>query len=384
MKHIGVLGGSRFIGHHLTQALVGTGHRVTLFNRGRTAPPEPLPLSVRRVYGDRNRPGDLAAFMDTVYDVVFDLSGYVPAHVAPFLIGSHPANIGHYVFCSTSSVYRLPPPCPCHETAPRTKVAGTYGGDKARIEDLLIDAWRATGWPVTIVRPQGVFGPFDPAQAISVFSRLKHELPIVLGPMRGYKMNLLYVGDLVAAFLRIMESRTSHGQTYNVAGNDVTSQREFAMVCAQAADIEARIRTVDAWPYKHLPIGFSWPAYDLVVDNACIQRDLGIEFTPLAEGLAATWKWLQGDPAHLEPELLRGERHVREDGRVPLWVRACLRIDDVTSTSTVRRLALSPIAKLARRSWTLVRGSRLTGPAPGSAGSDPSRTQAGGAPPAGS
>ena len=46
------------------------------------------------------------------------------------------------------------------------------------MEDLLPKDWRDEGWPVTILRPQEVFGVFEAKHAEFVFSRLHHSLPI--------------------------------------------------------------------------------------------------------------------------------------------------------------------------------------------------------------
>ena len=346
--NIGVLGGSRFIGHHLTEALVAAGHSVTLFNRGRTPPPRPLAGDVRRVRGDRNAPGDLEAFLDRSYDAVFDLSGYTPAHVEPLTSERCRDRIGHYIFCSTSSVYRIPPPCPCPESAPRVDVAGHYGGNKAHAEDVLLRASRESAWPVTIVRPNGVFGPFDAAQTGYVFARLSRSLPVVVGPTDGRRQNMLYVGDLVAVYLRILGNQAAHGQVYNVAGDAATTAEELVALCAQAAGgVQPRVRVVNRWPYKHLRVGFQWPRHDLVLENSRVRHDLGIRFTPLLEGLTSTWQWLSSTADHLQLELSRGERFVDEEGKIPFWVRAVLWMDDLTFTSPVRR-RLGPIVRKAR------------------------------------
>jgi nucleoside-diphosphate-sugar epimerase len=345
--NIGVLGGSRFIGHHLTEALVAGGHRVTLFNRGRTVPPRPLPRDLRRVRGDRNAPGDLEAFLDHSYDAVFDLSGYTPAHVEPLTNARGRDRIGHYIFCSTSSVYRIPPPCPCPESAPRVDAASQYGGDKRRVEDLLLLAFRESGWPVTIVRPSGVYGPFDPAQTGHVFARLSQSRPIVIGPTGGHRLSLLFVGDLVAVCLRLLGNHAAHGRVYNVAGDTATTAEKLAALCATTVGIEARVRVVHRWPYKHLQVGFQWPDYDLVLANSRVRHDLGVQFTPLAEGLTSTWQWLSSAAGRLQPELSRGERFVDEEGTIPFWARAMLWMDDLTFTSPIRR-RLGPIVRKAR------------------------------------
>ncbi|HSK40189.1 MAG TPA: NAD-dependent epimerase/dehydratase family protein, partial [Arenibaculum sp.] len=51
-----VIGGTGFIGPHVTRELALRGHQVTVFHRGRTAPP----LGADELVGDRRRLGDSA------------------------------------------------------------------------------------------------------------------------------------------------------------------------------------------------------------------------------------------------------------------------------------------------------------------------------------
>src|SRR3978361_1399615 len=69
-----VLGGTQFLGRHVTEAALPRGHDVTLFNRGQTRP-ELFP-DVEKLRGDRD--GDLAALAGREFDAVVDTSGYVP------------------------------------------------------------------------------------------------------------------------------------------------------------------------------------------------------------------------------------------------------------------------------------------------------------------
>jgi hypothetical protein len=70
-----ILGGTRFLGHHLVQSAVRSGHEVAIFTRGITAGDE-LPASVERLTGDRD--GNLNALQGRKWDAVIDTSGYVP------------------------------------------------------------------------------------------------------------------------------------------------------------------------------------------------------------------------------------------------------------------------------------------------------------------
>ena len=338
MSRIGILGGTRFVGYHLATCLLNAGHHVTLFNRGKTSPPGPFPLFVEYVHGDRNNPSDIANFFRSTYDVVVDLSGYSPDHVQPLLLEQHRSKVHHYIFCSTSSVYTIPPPCPFSERAPRTTIDKTYGGDKARIEDLLLETWHKSGWPVTILRPQGVFGRFDARQAAFVFSRLLNSAPIFLGQRRDYRINFLYINDLVRAFVQVMRRPLSYGKVYNVAGDDVVTQVQFVHLCAQASSLEAKIRMLEDPIYHHLPVGIPWLGYDLIAANASIKQELGLRFTPLEKALKETWAWVQNEPQHLTPQLFRGEQYLRENRRIPFWVKASWRLEDLVRSSLLRHI----------------------------------------------
>ena len=316
---IAILGGSRFIGFHLAKALAEHGlHHVTLFNRGRTVSPGPIVPSVNVVIGDRNVPDHAALLLAQPFDAVCDLSGYSPHQVLPFLTPAHRSRIGHYIFCSTSSVYHVPPPLMYMETAPRTAAAGTYGGGKAAVEDILLAHWERERWPVTIVRPQGVFGPFDAQHAAFVFSRLRASLPIFLNAGPASRINFLYVRDLVAAFVGVLGTTASHGKIYNVAGDDVVTAHEFATLCGEISGDRADIRITDDWRHRFVQIGIPWLPYDLIADNRAIKRDLGMKFTPLKAALAETWTWLQADPVRLTPQLLPAEHYLSRDQQVPL------------------------------------------------------------------
>src|SRR5450759_2950902 len=72
-----ILGGTRFIGVHITELALKRGHVVTLFNRGQTNPQ--LFPKREKLKGDRD--GQLDALRGRNWDVVIDDSGFVPRHV---------------------------------------------------------------------------------------------------------------------------------------------------------------------------------------------------------------------------------------------------------------------------------------------------------------
>ncbi|HEX8155231.1 MAG TPA: NAD-dependent epimerase/dehydratase family protein, partial [Thermoanaerobaculia bacterium] len=95
-----ILGGTGFIGPHQVRYAVARGHKVSVFNRGKTNPG--LFPEVEHLEGDRN--GQLDALKDRKWDAVIDNPTTLPRWVrdaAAILEG----NTAQYLFISTVSVY---------------------------------------------------------------------------------------------------------------------------------------------------------------------------------------------------------------------------------------------------------------------------------------
>ena len=159
------LGGTQFIGRHMTLAYLAAGHTVSVLTRGLS--PDDLPPEVERLRGDRDQGrAGLAALSNRTWDACIDVSGYTPRQVRPsaeFLRGQ----VQRYVFISSVSVYGDTKHRPVLETDPLlpaaaedvTEINGeTYGPLKVTCEGIVQDLYGPRG---TILRPQIVAGPHD-------------------------------------------------------------------------------------------------------------------------------------------------------------------------------------------------------------------------------
>jgi 2'-hydroxyisoflavone reductase len=162
-----VIGGTQFVGHHIVQAALAAGERVTLFNRGLTA--AELPAGVQRIIGDRK--ADLSALREAgPWDAVIDCCAYLPRdarRMAEALRGK----ARRYALISTISVYAdmsqdVDENSPLARTdTPDTEVVDgqTYGPLKALCEAEVQGVFSAPG-SCLILRPGLVVGPRDPTQ----------------------------------------------------------------------------------------------------------------------------------------------------------------------------------------------------------------------------
>ncbi|WP_244872097.1 NAD-dependent epimerase/dehydratase family protein [Catellatospora sp. TT07R-123] len=159
-----IVGGTKFVGRHLTEAALAAGHEVTLLHRGRTNPD--LFPQAQHLLADRNE--DLSVLAGHRFDATVDVTGFHPDQITS-LAQALDGRGGHYTFVSTVSAY-APPAGPgftedaplLEHTGPVTGVAvtgETYGSMKVLCERRARDLF---GPELLIVRPTYVVGPWDP------------------------------------------------------------------------------------------------------------------------------------------------------------------------------------------------------------------------------
>jgi 2'-hydroxyisoflavone reductase len=166
-----VLGGTKFLGRAFTDAALGRGDTVTLFNRGKTSPG--LFPGVETVIGDRT--SDLSALDGREWDAVIDVAAYDPK-VARLSAETFADRTGQYVFVSTVSVYASQRTRAAQlEDAPlaqlredRTDFAEIYGPNKALCEQTVQDVY---GDRALIARPGLIVGPHDPTDRFAYWPR---------------------------------------------------------------------------------------------------------------------------------------------------------------------------------------------------------------------
>lgn len=325
MKTIAVLGGTHFIGHHLVNALHAQGHQITIFNRGITVPPSPLPEGIKQINGNRNNYTDYKRLFCDEFDVVFDLSGYNTSHIEP-IVQNYKSKIGHYIFCSTSCVYQTQTRNPINEGSLRIFKKNTYGGEKALAEELLLHEFTTHNFPITIFRPHAVFGPYDKGipthQACIIFHKLSHSLQIAVLAEGKVLVNFLYVKDLVNSFILAMNTKEAYGEVYGIAGDEIKSELEFFNLCGKVCFHKPIVHFVEnlAPEDAHLVRHCRTPPH-VVIDNAKVKNELGLKFTPLKLALEQTYSWFEQNPKHFGPPPSRGEHYFLNNRPIPTYIK---------------------------------------------------------------
>jgi nucleoside-diphosphate-sugar epimerase len=294
-----ILGGMRFTGRALVEAGLARGHRITLFNRGRSAAP---PATVEHCIGDRD--GGLAALDGGTWDAVIDTSGYVPrlVHASGEALAGR---AGHYTFVSSISVYSDSSAAGQDETSPvhtlkdetTEEVTGeTYGGLKVLCERAAEAVFPGR---TAIVRPGLIVGPHDYTDRFPYWVRHMAGDAEVLAPgTPDAKTQIIDVRDLAEWMIRLAESGI--GGVFNATGPDAPlGFADFLESIREGVGGSARLTWVDeafllergVVPWNELPLWVPGAQSGFLRTNVARAIAAGLTFRPLAETARDTWAW---------------------------------------------------------------------------------------------
>lgn len=208
-----VMGGTGFLGPHFVEAARAAGHRLTLFNRGKSNPTrfsgEEF-TDIEQLRGDR-KTGLAALQGDRRWDAVLDTSAYLPADVTRSA-GMLAKRVGHYLVVSSISVYARNDTPGADETAAvgtiadpaTTEITGeSYGPLKALCEQA---AEKAMPGRAIVVRPGLIVGPGDTTDRFTYWPARADRGGEILAPgSAADPLQVIDVRDLAAFLLTLIE-----------------------------------------------------------------------------------------------------------------------------------------------------------------------------------
>jgi UDP-glucose 4-epimerase len=269
-----ITGGAGFIGSHLAEALLESGHEVYVLDDLSTG-------SIDNITHLKGRPA-FHYTIDTVFndslvaelvdraDVIFHLAAAVgvklivqePVHTIETnvhgteVILRHAAKKRKLVFiASTSEVYGKSTDVPFREDADLVMGATTrhrwaYACSKALDEFLALAYWKEKKLPTIICRFFNTVGPRQTGQygmVVPTFVRqaLAGEPMTVFGDGTQSR-SFTYVGDVVGALLRLMVEPEAIGQVFNLGNSEEVTIRGLAERIRAVTGSQSRI---DVIPY---------------------------------------------------------------------------------------------------------------------------------------
>ena len=333
-----ILGGTGFTGPFQVRYALSRGHKVTVFNRGKTHPGE-LPKEAEQLLGDRN--GQLDALKGRQWDVVIDIPTTLPVWVrdaAQILKG----NVDRYVFISTTSVYSDNSKPGMDESGP---LAQYQGADAMKETQATLRRFplysplkvlsekEAEKWfpgKTLIIRPGLIVGPGDETDRFTYWPvRLDRGGEILCpGDPKTDLVQFIDARDLAEWTIRMVEQETTG--IFNALGpKSKLTMGELLDGIKTVTTSESRFTWVDTdfllsqrvSPWNELPV---WVAprgpeqgFSMLSNKRALKT--GLTFRPIPDTAKATLEWFRKQPPERQARLRSGITPERETEVLAAW-----------------------------------------------------------------
>lgn len=299
------IGGTGIISSACVDLAATIGLDLTLLNRGLS--PRPTPGGIRTLVADARDAGAVRSVLGSeTFDVVVDWIAYTPEHVAADL-ALFEGRVGQYVFISSASAYRKPPPrLPLVESSPLENPFWEYSRNKIACETLLFETFRERGFPVTVVRPSHTYDRRTiPLRGRYTFiDRMRRGKKVIVHGDGTSLWVLTHHVDFARAFNGLLGNERAIGEAVHITSDEWLSWNQIVEELARAAGAEPEI--------VHLPsdVIAGWDAdwgagllgdkaHSMVFDNSKV-KDLVPNFAariPFSEGADEIMAWHDADRA---------------------------------------------------------------------------------------
>ncbi|HRI38049.1 MAG TPA: NAD-dependent epimerase/dehydratase family protein [Nitrospira sp.] len=320
-----ILGGTVFLGRHLTEAFLSRGHEVTHYNRGLSN--TQLFPEVEKLRGDRNF--NLLPLRGRSWDAVVDTCGYFPRQAVATAKALYPdtplyafiSSVNQYADLRVSGVGEDYPSASASFQATQSDpplTPETYGPLKAACEKVVQEIY---GDRALIVRPGCLVGPYDQAHRFSYWvRRAAAGGPMLVPGSPDQVWQIIDVRDAAEWIVRMLEERRTG--TFNIVGPEQPiSASRLVQQLALTAGIDAQPVWLDTEFLRTSSAGTRWldlaewsdlspaMAHLYSIDNARAVVT-GLCFRPLAVTARNVLDWL-ALRAPQEPDALDPDRENR-------------------------------------------------------------------------
>ncbi|MEX2415895.1 MAG: SDR family oxidoreductase [Paenibacillaceae bacterium] len=303
------IGGTGLISEAVSKLAVEKGIELYLFNRGLHT--DSIPRGARVIIGDiRDAQTTMETLKNYTFDVVVDWVAFTPEQVKVDL-DIFQGKTNQYIFISSASAYQKPP---THyiitESTPLHNPFWQYSRDKIACEELLMDAYRNSDFPITIIRPSFTYGNKMIPAAMnswqhpwSLVDRMRKGKKIIVHGDGASIWTMTHNSDFAKGFVGLLDNRLAIGNAFHITSDEVLTWNQIYQFIGRAAGVEPNL--------IHIPSDFiiakspeaeggllGDKAVSGVFDNSKIKLYVPdyVATVPFAAGMKQTIAWFEANP----------------------------------------------------------------------------------------
>ncbi len=258
MKNIFLTGSEGFIGSHLTEKLVKSGHKVRCLVQynfsNQSGWLDTIDNQIRKeieiIPGDIRDSGFIEKVIGKKTEVIMNLAAligipysysapksYIDTNVYGLLnvlnAGKKLVNLESFIHTSTSEVYGTPKKLPINETH-QLSAQSPYAASKIAADQLALSFYKSFDLPVSIIRPFNTYGPRQSTRAIipSLITQALKNSVVEVGsvfPTRDF----VYVSDTVLGFVKAINNKKAVGEVINLGTGYEISIKDLITIIAK-------------------------------------------------------------------------------------------------------------------------------------------------------
>ncbi|MEY9853994.1 nucleoside-diphosphate-sugar epimerase [Leifsonia sp. EB41] len=237
------IGGTGVISSACVARALEQGHEVTVVNRG-NSDLRPLPDGVEVLHADIREADSVHHVLgERSFDVAAEFLAFTPEHIRTDF-DLFEGRVGQYVFISSASAYQTPPArMPVIESTPLRNPFWQYSRDKIACEDLLVEAYRERGFPITIVRPSHTYDRtmIPTSGHWTDLERMRRGAPVVVHGDGTSRWTITHNTDFAVAFVGLLGRPEAVGDSFHITSDEAPTWDQIYCYLAEALGVEAEL-----------------------------------------------------------------------------------------------------------------------------------------------
>jgi nucleoside-diphosphate-sugar epimerase len=299
-----IIGGNGIISSSVSRLALERGFELTVLNRGISTTRPPL-AGARHLTGDASDAASIAAAIGNEdFDVVANFRSFLPEQVRAD-IQLFAGRTAQYLYISSASAYQKPVAhLPITESTPLKNPFWQYSRDKIDSEDALVEAYRTSDFPATIVRPSHTYDetliPIEGGW--TVLDRMRRGLPVLVHGDGTSLWTLTHARDFAVGFVGLMGNPVAVGDTFQITSDFVYPWDAIYRMLGSALGVEPDLvhvasETIAAAMPDWGPGLIGDKSHSVIFDNSKL-RAVVPDFNPtttFAEGAREIVAWHDAD-----------------------------------------------------------------------------------------